>query len=336
VLTILFALNAPMAYLSGRPIHYHESIIFGVTLVVLSWLPLFAAFSSERHTHKYLLVSGLLIACALLSRMPLVMYAVATGAVLVGRALVRRDFDIRHSAAKLVAFGAPVALALGLLSAYNYARFESFTDLGTNYQLQGLPEYYETVIREGRPPANVANILPVLALYVVSAPSIGDSPPFLRDVTLVPNSVMRMSGLDAIHVDAPVMSIFLITPIAVIALACPILLFMRWRPELEPILAFMASLFVGGLLTWLLTCTVPGVSLRYTADFLPALTMVASLMMLLVVNRFVGASDPSRRSVGRAVTRHLIAYTILSLVPCVLLGLISGLAAWEIPVPPWG
>jgi hypothetical protein len=53
---------------------------------------------------------------------------------------------------KLIAFGAPVALALVLLSIYSYARFGSFSEVGTSYQLQTIPELYESFNVQHRPP----------------------------------------------------------------------------------------------------------------------------------------------------------------------------------------
>jgi len=223
-----------------------------------------------------------------------------------------------------------------LLSIYSYARFGSFSEVGTSYQLQTIPELYESFNVQHRPPTNLANIPPLVALYLISAPSIGATPPYLGEAVLIPGSVMRLFGPDLIYVEGPMMSIFLITPIALFTLACPALFFMRWRPDLQPILAFIASLSLGGLLTLLLISTTVGISLRYTADLLPALTMAAALMLLLLVDRFLAPADAKRRGVGQVVTRYLIAFTCLSLVPSLLLALLSGLVAWGLPAPPWG
>jgi hypothetical protein len=337
VLTILFALSAPMMYLAGRPIHYHESIIFGVTMLVLSWPPLLAALSSEKHARKYLVLSGLLLSGAGASRMPVLMYAVAVGAVLAASALLRRDRSLGHEALKLLAFGAPVGVALALLFAYNYARFGLFSEFGVGYQLQGNQGFYEVIQRSGRSVTSLRSIPPLLALYLVSVPAIRDTPPFLRDdVALIPASVESLVSPDPIFVDAPIMSVFLIVPLTLLALCCPILFLMRWRPEIEPILTFMGILFLGAVLTLLLICTTFGISFRYTADFVPALTMVSALVLLLLVGRFNNSENMSQERVGKVVTRYLMAFTILSLVPTVTLGLLFGLAAWALPAPPWG
>ena len=56
------------------------------------------ALSSERHACWYLLVTGVVLGCAAASRMPVLMYAVATGAVLLVRALFYRQRSLKHEA----------------------------------------------------------------------------------------------------------------------------------------------------------------------------------------------------------------------------------------------
>jgi hypothetical protein len=156
---------------------------------------------------------------------------------------------------------------------------------------------------------------------------------------LVPNGLNEMVvnsriGGDPLFIDAPIASIFLIVPVILLALASPLLLALRWRPDLTPVLALMVTIFLGAVLTLLLISATHWISVRYTADVVPQLTMVASLMLLLLVNRYRIAAGARRRSVGQRITAYLVAFTILSTIPSVLLGLSFGLVAWGQAIPP--
>jgi hypothetical protein len=109
---------------------------------------------------------------------------------------------------------------------------------------------------------------------------------------------------------------------------------MRWQPSHQPLLTLMVATFAGAMLTLLLICTTPGISARYTADIVPELTMTASLLLLLLVSRFQAAAGARWRNLGPAAARYLIAFTVVSMVPSVLLGLGFGFVAWTLSIPP--
>ena len=147
----MFGLASPTPYFLVRPLIYEASIAAGQCflfwgLVAALWglirrdlqLPLFALASAAwglalASRGSMILVAPLLVVITWWSalRYPPRMAAGQRGGA------------VRHALTVLLALGVPLGLCLGAHAWYNYARFDSVTEFGLNYQLTGRQVTYE-------------------------------------------------------------------------------------------------------------------------------------------------------------------------------------------------
>jgi hypothetical protein len=67
--SIAFGLGGIMLFMVGRPSVYHEAILVGAAFLLPAWYFLLRAYQSDRRRAVYLLISGLLMGCAVGARL---------------------------------------------------------------------------------------------------------------------------------------------------------------------------------------------------------------------------------------------------------------------------
>jgi hypothetical protein len=138
---LVFGLANPYPYTLGRPGVYEVAIEGGQFFLLAGVLALFVALGRPGTRRRELALSAVAASAwgaALGCRISLVL---AVGALVVATAVLSSlnvGRVLRESVMRLAVLAAPVALSLFLLGAYNYARFDAWTEFGTNYQLDNL------------------------------------------------------------------------------------------------------------------------------------------------------------------------------------------------------
>jgi hypothetical protein len=177
--------------------------------------------------------------------------------------------DTRPHRSLLTALVGPCVVCLGLLLAYNYARFGNPLEVGQSYQLAG-PGHNPKTVRYGR----VAWVLPNLWQYGIAPPRPLISFPF---VALTPPPVTYPLGYPSGYLPPEITGGLLsMTPLLLFALALPWL--RRRRPQtVEPLGTPMLFAAGAGLLAILfLSYELMSSTERYEVDF-AALLLFASL-----------------------------------------------------------
>jgi hypothetical protein len=164
---------------------------------------------------------------------------------------------------------APFLACLVLLAVYNVVRFGSVSEFGQTYQLGGIKtstlDHFD-----------LSRLVPGLFFYLLSPPSFDFAFPFIHLDPSYPGTLSAQyeAGIE------PVAGALATTPILVLAIAAPVLLYRNQRGRREDML--VASLF---LLVALLVMAVPllsfnGATMRYELDWLPIMALAALLVWL--------------------------------------------------------
>jgi hypothetical protein len=256
-----------------------------------------------------LLAGGALMGLAVGARLTYLGYAASTGIVVLIIAFARLRDHGRGSLMEVFGFGAPLLASGLLLAAYNYARFGSPLESGWQYQLAGLQQ-----------PANVNigdHLAQYLAAYLLSIPIVGLAYPYVHIAynVLDPRGHFLLfpdqSVLSGISVEAPLISPFILAPIAFFGLLFPAV----HRRIPTSVRALLSSVFLGVLATLLLLTGVGGIDARYFADISPPLTLAGSLLLLYCL---ASTSAPAWLSAA-AVSAWAVA---------IVVGLTLGFGAW--------
>ena len=129
---LLFALGGTGLYLQSRPSIYHEAALAGSGFLLWGFYFWLLAFGESQRKAAWAVLSGVCFACAVGSRFNLVFYALAFAFAAFLQSRREREPE---SARNFTRLAAPVAVALGLLLAYNAARFGSPLEFGGKYQM---------------------------------------------------------------------------------------------------------------------------------------------------------------------------------------------------------
>jgi hypothetical protein len=341
LLTLGFSLSPTMFYLSGRPIHYHEAPVVAISCLVVSWLFLVQSWTSAstRRTLTYLLLSGTALGLSMASRMPFAAYAVVPAVVRGFRVLdaVRRRRPASLPLAQALAFGGPLALILVMLLVYNALRFDSPLEFGLRYILQGSPDFYDLV---RRPDNTLGSQLLVDAIpkgaatYLLSVPVVEPLAPYIVETYVWPPPLNDLVHEGAFGVEAGTMSVLLIAPVTWFIGA---LSFAGVRREIDarPVVKLLVlSGLIGGLLALIPLCATPGVVVRYTADFVPGLTLAGSLVFMAVMHvvgrrRLTARQAPPLKVGALALSMFLPVMVVF----VVATGLVVGVMSWRPQYP---
>ncbi|MBA2450937.1 MAG: hypothetical protein H0V51_23230 [Chloroflexi bacterium] len=327
--SLTFAAGGIMLYLVGRPAVYHEALLMAAAFLVPAWYSLLLAWEPGAGRRRYLLLSGVLLGCAIGSRVTYLVYAVGPGLVLAW-GLLRAGLGARRAALlDLVAFGAPLAVTGLLLVLYNVLRFGSPIEFGVSYVLQGSTSYYAMT---RQPDGSMGSFFSPavigqnLMIYLFGLPDIHLVYPYfpVAWVTRYTGSGFTFPDVSQyrdILVEPPVISLFLLSPTSLLALLLPMVFVPRRGFGLGGLRPWATGIALGALFMLLLLSASRGVTVRYTVDVLPAITLLGAVALLA-------------GSAGRGVGTWAPTQSLLVLVATVgwgmslLFGLLLGFGVW--------
>jgi hypothetical protein len=312
--TLAFALGGIAVFLVARPSVYHEAILAGLAFLLPSWYYLLKAYGQPQPSRRALVISGVLMALAIGGRITLLGYAGATALVLLALVIGQWGSSQISRARDLLAYCAPIGVMGILLGWYNLARFGSAFDFGTAYQLAGVP----------MAPYHLGSYLSEnFTLYLAAIPKLVPGYPYFRlfwgDALVFPNQRQLH-----VNLEPPLVSPFLLAPVALLSLAVPFVA-RAWKraPSI-----LIVSVLCGTPVTILCLSTSEGVDGRYYGDIAPALTLVGSLVLLHWTSSFRG--EGAAAVLGRACSS---TFAVLSWLISLGFGLTLGFAIWQDSFP---
>jgi hypothetical protein len=337
-----FALGGSMLYLIGRPSVWHVSLLSAMPAAIFAWYCLLRGGEAGPHRRLWLLLTGVLLGWAIASRITYLGYATAVGLIFAARLLLARPAARRPALLDGLAFAAPLAIVGLMLMAYNAARFDNPFEFGMSYALQGSPIEYQIKKSTGTT-VHLSQIPLNTLFYLAAIPSVRIFYPFfpryLYFYTLEPPPDTGLlfpdyRGTTLAQVgEIPLVSVFILAPVALLALASPALFRARRPPATPATRLLLASLLLGLSLTLLLLGSFLGATIRYTADVMPALITLGTLVLLWWTARPSSRAAPALGAVPPTGSGRLAPVAV----PCwsisVVVGLGLGLGVWEHAYP---
>jgi hypothetical protein len=252
--------STSIPFLLRRPLVYEEAIAAGYCFAMAGVFIAVRTIVRRRASLALLALMSLCFGLAAGSRPPLL----AVALLIVPVYLAARNAHPRRGV--LTALVGPVGVCLGLLLAYNYARFGNLFEVGQSYQLSG---FDSKTIHYG----SAANVLPNLWSYGIAPPRPLLLFPFLA-LTPPPNTYPF--GFPSRWSPEVTGGLLAMTPLLLFAFALPWL--RRRRPQtVEPLGTPMLVAAAAGLLALLfLSYEFFGSTERYEVDF-AALLLFAAL-----------------------------------------------------------
>jgi hypothetical protein len=264
---VALGIGSPVLWLISIGRDYENAIACGYLLVAAgAYLLLRALRDPSRPVLWQLAAAGSALAAAVGARPHLVLaglFVVASTVVIVRG----RGRDRRHVRAALLALIGPYVLIGATVPLYNQARFGSFTEFGTRYQLAGstipMPAY--PLNRAAYVPSNVFD-------YLLRPPHLIRKWPFVQ----VPASTF--SGNPGRHEREPIAGVLTLYPFIVLGLMAAIAAGRSALRQAPGLVAIMAQGSMFGVLV-LVAVSVPfnASTMRYAVDFAPPLALTATL-----------------------------------------------------------
>jgi hypothetical protein len=321
---LAFGLGGMLPYLIGRPSVYHSPILLALFCLVTALFCLAEAVESRRRRGLWLCLAGICLGWAIASRITYVAYALGIGLVVLW-VLFRSRTNLGRSVRDLIAFSAPLVLAVVALLAYNWARFDSPFEFGQKYQLAGTDQTHAA-------PTCGSNLGGYVSLYFFAIPRLEGTYPFvafrsgpaLPSATSSPVLFPPFRLTLAIPEEPPIISVFLLVPIGALTLSA------LWLRRRLGVLACAGAVLVAALLgivatTGVLTCA-NGVDGRYFGDLAPALSLAGTIVFLAWADQLAGR--PSLSVWQERGRRALYTFASVALVFTVALGVLLGTVAW--------
>jgi len=134
------SLNLYLLWPTGRPGVYEASILSGQFFLLAGVAALIEAFRRPQASRAWYVAAGAAVGLAIGSRMTLLVSALWLLALVVWLNRVHFGGQMRSFYAASAAFALPILVSIGLLMAYNAARFGNPLESGLSYQL-GIPGY---------------------------------------------------------------------------------------------------------------------------------------------------------------------------------------------------
>ncbi|MBE6466702.1 hypothetical protein [Denitrobacterium detoxificans] len=195
----------------------------------------------------------------------------------------------------------PYVLVFAPLLAYNYARFGSLTDFGSNYNLTGFD--MTTYVQSKKV------TLYLMAEYLFALPDPSAAFPFLAEITTLPEWC-EWAPNEPFYA-----GYFFIKPIMLVVVALPFCWKKLKASSFAPIVICSAAL---ALVVLFVDTRVAGITERYFSDFGWYITLIALLAMFAMRQKFDEA--PLKRRAFCAVCGILVGISIL-------LGVLTGFSA---------
>jgi hypothetical protein len=260
------------------------------------WMLFKALLAGNRRC--WYVAASLAFGLAVASRPHFVLLGVAMGGVwlwdLARRKRRGEALSIRTAAGEFGVRFLPLVACILALLCYNYARFDSFLEFGTKYQLAGYNQFNAQWFSLRFLPAN-------FYYYLLAPAQVSRYFPFFEVVKGYPGTLAADYG--GIEDPYGILSNF---PFVWLAAATP-LLCLRWRRG-EPLLARWLAVLGGafGLLCFVTLCFSWATN-RYMVDFLPPLLTVAAVGVLLVAEPGMGSGWA--RLLGRVAVFGAVLFT---------------------------
>ncbi len=202
-ITLLFAVGTPFWYLASLGTYWFTAHIVVVFFALLA--------TREALTKQRWFLVGLWLACAGFARPTALFLAPFFLIVMVyaARSMKKRTGNIVLRNVAL--FGAALAIGIGAHLAYNYARFQSFTDFGYAY-VEGASNITSVYARYGG--FNPKFVPCNLAVSLLAPPEVkGAVPPFITQACAYLLDGVNLADASALITPNPLgMSIFFVTP----------------------------------------------------------------------------------------------------------------------------
>jgi hypothetical protein len=262
---LAFANGVP--FLLRRPAVYEVAISAGYCFLFAGLFFLATGSLRERPSLWRLLAGSLLLGLAMGARYNLVISGLALLVPLVYFARTTSFASAKRRAKLAAALLAPFAACLVLILIYNRVRFDSFTELGLQYQLAGI----ETRLKDT---FNLAYLPPGLWYYLIAPVRASLLFPylFLPPPPGYPGSLP--AGYDSVEVTGGILTN---VPLVLTLVALPFL----WRKNdrmREPRWVITAMAAMGIATVLLLSFTLWGTTMRYEVDFTSLLLVPALLV----------------------------------------------------------
>jgi hypothetical protein len=293
---LVAGLATPMPILLERPAVYEAAIAAGQFFLLSGIYFVIRAFASGGSRPSPLILAGTCWALAIGSRASLAV-AIAALTILVAWRLCRNSpqagrIRFRITTSCLMAMGAPLLLAAVLLGSYNYVRFGNWHEFGQQYQLAGfnLRKIQDHIFTS-------ANVPPAIYAYLIHPLLISTTFPFVRATGIGSSLPLFIKLPPDYEASAAVAGVLWCVPF--VCFAAITLLFLgrqlfkartaRARRQLddaaEPreILWIALCFSMASLLGLLPVLFLIGCSIRYLADFTPALIILAMLGLWIAV-----------------------------------------------------
>jgi len=268
---LLFCLNGYTLFMVTIPLFHHEAITAAMFFFMAG---LFVVVRARRNGYRVSPVEGALVGSAfafcIASRIAYLPAVVVLMGVL-SRETLRRETNAssrgKQTAVTAMIIGI-VAVAIGLLLAYNYARFGNAFEFGTTYLTSWYEEYFLKgyYFRYDHIPYNVWS-------YFFRVPGVSPEFPFIRlPAYIVKAQSIALSPYLLINVNELSVSIFTLMPVLVL-FAVPTLIPARLRTMVDGKL-YVLLVVLSALQVIVLSLTVAATA-RYYYDFLPIMMMLS-------------------------------------------------------------
>jgi hypothetical protein len=302
---LALAFGSQFPYLIRRPMHYELAIAAGQGLVFAAAFFYVIGTLGERLRLGYVLAGSILLGLAVGSRFPLLSAGIIPAALAACTLYQRRQEPWRRHLITLLAFFGPVAVCVFLVGLYNYLRFDSWTQFGLTYTLQGWKSArtYKFI--------DIAHVPPGLFYYLLCPPHyIAEFPFIYLDPThyLKPPENYWVEPIGGILPLVPLVGILLFLPAALVAF---------WKTHRELCLAIMVILVPGCAMftLYVLWAAIP----RYENDF-ATFWLIAALWLWFLVIQSLGPKTWKRRAVV-SVFVMLLAVTVVTNAATSIIGL---------------
>jgi hypothetical protein len=260
-------------FMLRRPIHYEVAIAAGQAFVFASLYLTLAGTLSDRLRRGYVLLGSLVLGLAGGARFPMFAAGLLSLTLVLHHAIQQRQQPLREHVRTALAIFAPVAICLFLVGLYNFVRYESWTEFGFKYALQGWKSArtYQFL--------SLAHVRPGLFYYLLCPPYVNATFPFFHDAPSLikpPPPDYYLESTVGLLPSVPFVGILLLSP------------FILWRlRRSHPLLVLitLAFLAIGGILLGLYVFW--AAVQRYQVDFAAFWLIPALLFWYWLLQSFV-------------------------------------------------
>jgi hypothetical protein len=265
-----------VGWVLGKASIYNAAVIGGQFLYLAGLYAAMDVIANGSGSKVPLVVSGLLWAAAVASRITQIVPVILVGLLISARIVrsCKRDGGPLKYLLRLLPLGLPLALGIAALGWYNWARFGSPLETGVGYQLTRIPlrEYQGRLYTPLFVPQNLHN-------YLLTPPTVRPSFPYFRPTKGSAESVIPAFPLPAHYRPQEIVGLLFMVPFVVFAVATVSRQNLdRGRPAIreESALRWILGALWGSFLSsFILFLLFFWEDVRYFGDFLPPLVLLS-------------------------------------------------------------